>query len=747
MQMHFRGAPFARPSAVKKSKLLGSIMAAWDSSSESATVNGQAISSPRRPGPSWQAAFHQINCLLDTNTLTRKNAAGPRTQVDMSPSHKSALAPPTYHNSEACTSSPTHPLDQVPVDHQHLTAAAAQSLKDFAGSTATMADSAIYTAALASSSVDSTLTNLLAWANERIAVVASIDPQSYISMGGSLNELVDGLKQSLGSETSTLAAGYTNALVLGVQQLVTALSLTGDGVGDGTTIGTMVAAQDALAEVMKKTSQESTFILQMSLAAIAVIVASVPRADYKAPAATSMAEGLKDEVPLRYSPDDLADYFSRRPVIVVQRNAVVAKHFCVFVGSLLLDSKTGVWEKNMASRAKWLREIAEELGPAYIKFVQAASTRVDMLPDEYLSEFAKLQDNVPTFSTMEARGVLEEGLGTSVDNVFEWISEEPLAAASLGQVYKGMLKPEHGGVEVAIKSAALDIFVMRRACLLFSKLPGMSDQWACALDDWAYRFFQEMDYQLEAYNTMTFERHMADLKGVTVATVHPDLTSRKVIITDWIEAERLSDANPEDVKAMCSTLLNCYLIQLLETGLLHADPHPGNLMRTADGRIVILDFGLVTEVAEDQRIALVEFIAHLMLENWEAVTEDLAKLGFMPDGLPPGVGAAEVAPVMKSRGGDAWEFIANLMLENWEAVTEDLAKLGFMLEGLPPGVGAAEIAPVMKSVMGQIVKGGGIRGGINIVGITAELEGVARNYKLCIPPYFALVLRAFARFD
>eukprot|EP00798_Chlamydomonas_sp_ICE-L_P022743 gene22743-29908_t len=91
------------------------------------------------------------------------------------------------------------------------------SLKDFAGSTATMADSAIYTAALASSSVDSTLTNLLAWANERIAVVASIDPQSYISMDGSLNELVDGLKQSLGSETSTLAAGYTNALVLGVQ--------------------------------------------------------------------------------------------------------------------------------------------------------------------------------------------------------------------------------------------------------------------------------------------------------------------------------------------------------------------------------------------------------------------------------------------------------------------------------------------------------------------------------------------------
>ena len=89
----------------------------------------------------------------------------------------------------------------------------------------------------------------------------------------------------------------------------------------------------------------------------------------------------------------------------------------------------------------------------------------------------------------------KEGLGQPVDQVFDWISEEPLAAASLGQVYRGKLRDEYGGSEVAVKvqrpgvleSAALDIFVMRRACLLFSKLPGMSDQWAGVLDDWAHR--------------------------------------------------------------------------------------------------------------------------------------------------------------------------------------------------------------------------------------------------------------------
>ncbi|GFH19740.1 protein kinase domain-containing protein [Haematococcus lacustris] len=221
---------------------------------------------------------------------------------------------------------------------------------------------------------------------------------------------------------------------------------------------------------------------------------------------------------------------------------------------------------------------------------------------------------------------------------------------------------------------------MRQAAQLFSQLPGMSDSWASALDDWA-----EMDYQLEAHNTISFKQSIAGLQGVRVATVHQELTSRK--------GERLADSTASDVKALCSTLLNCYLIQLLETGLLHADPHPGNLMRTADGKIVILDFGLITEVSEDQRIALVEFIAHLTVEDWEGVALDLVKLGFMPDGMPP-----EILP---------------------------------------------HIAPVMEKVMGQLVKGGGLRNGISVTGIAAELSGAALNYKLCVPPYFALVVRAF----
>ena len=101
----------------------------------------------------------------------------------------------------------------------------------------------------------------------------------------------------------------------------------------------------------------------------------------------------------------------------------------------------------------------------------------------------------------------------------------------------------------------------------------------------------------------------------------------QIIVSDWVVAERLSECKSADLKALASTFLNCYLIQLMETGLLHADPHPGNLMRTADGKLVILDFGLMTEVNENQRIGLVEFIAHLTMEDWDSLFMDLVTLG------------------------------------------------------------------------------------------------------------------------
>ncbi|KAG2484763.1 hypothetical protein HYH03_016417 [Edaphochlamys debaryana] len=585
--------------------------------------------------------------------------------------------------------------------------------------------------AAATMAVDAAHASVLAlatWATDRIDTVAAIDPESYGIMRSTLDELLGTIQKIVDSQAGDVVLGWTNALVLGVQQLVTALRF---GPESGATIESMVAAQQAMQDTLETSPGPLGFEhgTQIAMFALAFLVAALPRGQpAMAAAAASGVAGMTaggtafgvpsgprdaqmgvgsapgatepDGLPQRYDPKALDAYFAKQPIRVLKRKAKMFQAVGGFCSLLLVDYWSGKGTSMRPIRSVQAVDIVEEMGPSFIKIAQQLSTRVDLFPPEYLEQLRRLQDNVKTFSTMEAREVLEEGLGCPVDRVFEWLSAEPLAAASLGQVYRGKLRPEHGGTEVAVKvqrpavleSVALDIHIMRKIAVLMSILPGMSNQWSIVLDDWGQRFFEEMDYQLEAYNTMTFKKQMASLPGITVATVYPEFTSRKIIVTEWCEGEKLNHSKSEDVKALCSMILNCYLIQLLETGLLHADPHPGNLLRTPDGRVVILDFGLMTEVTEDQRVALIEFIAHLTMEDYSALVTDLQNLGFFPDGIPP----------------------------NADVV----------------------IAPVMEQIMSQIVRGGGLRG-FNIGNLTGELQGVAMNYKMCIPPYFGLVLRAF----
>jgi aarF domain-containing kinase len=104
-----------------------------------------------------------------------------------------------------------------------------------------------------------------------------------------------------------------------------------------------------------------------------------------------------------------------------------------------------------------------------------------------------------------------------------------------------------------------------------------------------------MDYQKEAANMIIFKEHMREIESIVVPEVYPQLTTRRVIVTSWIDGVKLSACKSEDVLELCDALLNCYLHQLMGTGFLHADPHPGNLLRTTDGKLCILDFGLVSE--------------------------------------------------------------------------------------------------------------------------------------------------------
>ncbi|CAD7701812.1 unnamed protein product [Ostreobium quekettii] len=341
-------------------------------------------------------------------------------------------------------------------------------------------------------------------------------------------------------------------------------------------------------------------------AATAVIAACLPVGQSGARSGSEVGEDVERLV-AKYDSSRLFDFWTARGARVLRRQAAVGSKAMGFLAALLLEWRAGTLDANLGPLARRCRAMIEDLGPAFVKVMQALSTRGDVFPPEFLQEFVKLQDQVPAFDDSEALSALDRELGRPHGTVFEWLSDGPMASASLGQVYHGLLRKEHGGGEVAVKvqrpdiieGISLDVFLLRRLATALGMFPMLHDNWSATFDEWASRFFDELDYTKEARSATEFRRQMEKLPGVTVPRVYAELTTRRVMTSEWVAGEKLSSASVVDSRATCRTILNCYLIQLLETGFLHADPHPGNILCTPDGRICILDFGLMTQVSKE----------------------------------------------------------------------------------------------------------------------------------------------------
>lgn len=284
------------------------------------------------------------------------------------------------------------------------------------------------------------------------------------------------------------------------------------------------------------------------------------------------------------------------------------------------DALAGNLKAREHDRAAELREAVTEAGPAYMKLAQALSVRPDLLPLAYIQELQQLQDtSTLEFSKEDAKVMLEETIGGALEDVFdsEAAFERPVACASVGQVYRARLKGE--GEEVAVKvqrpgvykQAQLDIQLIRGFLQLSRRMniPIVKDQaesLISVVDSWADSFFQEVDYLAEADNMQLFEESMDANQMVSgaikVPRVYFEFTSSTVLVTEWVAGEKFSEVdfasetNGSQGKAMVNLLLNSYLVQLFEGGLLHADPHPGNFLRLPDNRVAILDFGLTATV-------------------------------------------------------------------------------------------------------------------------------------------------------
>ncbi|GET37258.1 ABC1 kinase family protein [Microseira wollei] len=382
-----------------------------------------------------------------------------------------------------------------------------------------------------------------------------------------------------------------------------------------------------------------------------------------------------------YAKEAIAQYYRNRPLQVWGRFLAILLPFVKFGISLWSDRRRGRLAKNEQRRAVQLRELLTNLGPAYIKVGQALSTRPDLVPPLYLEELTRLQDALPPFPNEVAYQFIEEELGATPDEIYAELSPEPLAAASLGQVYKGLLKT---GETVAVKvqrpdlaqKITLDLYIARRLAAWAQKTfkGRLKSDLVAILDEFGSRIFEEMDYIHEGKNAERFELLYGSLKDIYVPKIYWQYTRRRVLTMEWVTGTKLT--NPEAIEAqgidaryLIEVGVQCSLRQLLEHGFFHADPHPGNLLASPDGKLVYLDFGMMSEVKPYQRYGLIEAVVHLVNRDFEGLAKDYVKLEF----LTPDVDLTPIIPAFAAVFNDALG--ASVAELNFKSITDQLSAL------------------------------------------------------------------------
>uniref|UniRef100_A0A1D1ZD80 Putative aarF domain-containing protein kinase At1g71810, chloroplastic n=1 Tax=Anthurium amnicola TaxID=1678845 RepID=A0A1D1ZD80_9ARAE len=334
-----------------------------------------------------------------------------------------------------------------------------------------------------------------------------------------------------------------------------------------------------------------------------------------------------------YDLQAIASIYRRKPFLVLRRLIQIGTTFGRWFGLRYLDRLTERSDDMFKIRATELRMILLELGPAYVKIAQAVSSRPDVIPPAYLEELSLLQDRIAPFSTGTAFNMIEEELGLPIDMLFSEISPEPIAAASLGQVYQARIIPsgqlvavkvQRPGVQAAI---SLDIFILRFLAGLIRRTAKLNTDLQAVIDEWASSLFREMDYREEARNGLKFRKLYGSLQDVFIPEMYLERSSRRVLIMEWVEGQKLSEV--KDLY-LVEVGVYCSLSQLLDYGFYHADPHPGNLLRTTDGKLAYLDFGMMGEFRQELRDGFIEACLHLVNRDFDALAKDFITLGLLP---------------------------------------------------------------------------------------------------------------------
>lgn len=295
---------------------------------------------------------------------------------------------------------------------------------------------------------------------------------------------------------------------------------------------------------------------------------------------------------------------------------------------------------SMASYSKWerMRMVIEDLGPTFIKLAQVLSNRPDVLPSELITEFEKLQDKVPAFDEKIARQLVEEELGKPIDEVFAYFDHQILGSASIGQVHRAKLKT---GENVIVKvqrpnianKVRTDLALLRDFVKLtesYFKRLGILNPLE-VVETFREAMESELDYTNELHNMEQFRKIYRNYRNFYIPKPYSQYSTNKVLVVEFISGCKITDIPQLEAwgllpEKVAENGIDVYLTQIFKTGIFHADPHPGNIIIRPNGVVVLIDFGMVGRLSQENKVAFAGMVIGLAQQNARGMATNIQKL-------------------------------------------------------------------------------------------------------------------------
>ena len=299
------------------------------------------------------------------------------------------------------------------------------------------------------------------------------------------------------------------------------------------------------------------------------------------------------------------------------------------------------WEKLVTKQAKEYKRTALKIGGLMIKMGQFLSTRADIMPPSFIAELEGLTDRVPSVPREKALVLLEEEWNVVHTDYLSFLSDKPVASASIGEVYKGTLLD---GTTVAIKIQRPDIDRILRADFRAMKIViwlakkftsfGKQIDFNLLYSEMVETIGAELNFLQELRNGRQFAERFEDMPGVVFPVYFDELSTRRVLVMEWIEGARVTDLafierNGINRRVLSERLFRLFLEQVLDGGQFHADPHGGNILLKPDGTIVLIDFGMVGSISQSESRSVLKVVEGIIFKQYDQVLDGLEELRFL----------------------------------------------------------------------------------------------------------------------